>query len=595
MIKLFSCWAFVFITCFSTVHLATADVLPIPEPAFKGRIGISAKDSKPDWPKPVTAPKGAPNIVLIMLDDIGFGDTSTFGGPAQTPALDKLAAEGLRYNTFHTTSICSPTRAALLSGRNHHRVGFGDITQTASGYPGYNAFWKKNSASIAEILYQNGYRTTAFGKWHNVPSKESKPSGPYERWPTGLGFEYFYGFMGGQVSQWEPTGLYRNTTPVDPPATAAQGYHLTTDLTDDAIRWLNTHESLSPDQPYLLYFAPGAVHEPHHAPKQWIDRYRGKFDRGWDKIREEIFARQKKLGVIPASTKLTQRPKAIPAWDSLSSDQKKLYARQMEVYAGFVAHTDAEVGRLLEKVRSGPDADNTLIIYIVGDNGAAGQMGLDGGFVGKLTTVQEQLQHIDDLGSEKVARNFYSAGWAWVGSTPFQGWKRIASHLGGTRNPLIISWPAHIKDKGGLRSQFTYVTDVAATIYDVTGIPFPSSVNGTPQQPLDGVSFAHTFNNVDAISHHYVQYFEVRGYRAIYKDGWVAAARHRTPWDWWDKNEKNDNYQDDRWELYHVATDFSQAHDVAAQYPEKLKALRTLFHQEASRNNVYPLGASFQR
>jgi len=557
-----------------------ANVLPNPEPPFKGKIGFSAKDSQPDWPEPIKAPKDAPNVVVILLDDMGFGNTSTFGGTAQTPELDKLASQGVRYNNFNTTAICSPTRAALLTGRNHHRVGFGGLTQSASGYPGYNSVWKKSTASMAEILRQNGYSTTAFGKWHNTPDWEVTPTGPFDRWPTGLGFDYFYGFMGsGGENQWEPTNLYRNTTPVDPPATAEQGYHFTTDMTDDAIRWLQTHESLAPEKPYFLYFATGAVHAPHHAPKEWIDRYRGKFDRGWDTLREEIFARQKKLGVIPANTKLTPRPGEIPAWNSLSADQKKLYARQMEVYAGFVAHTDAEVGRLLKTVRSGSNADNTLIMYIVGDNGAGGLSGIDG-FASGATTVWEQLQHIDELGSAKIPWNMYSAGWAWAGSTPFQWWKGIASHFGGTRNPLIVSWPAGIKNKGGLRSQFTHVNDVAATIYDVAGIAFPSTVNGVTQQALDGISFAQTFDQASVPSNHPTQYFEMFGNRAIYQNGWVAAARRQWQTD----------FTQDRWELYHVAKDFSQADDLAEKYPEKLKELQAVFDQEARKNDVYPLG-----
>ena len=385
-----------------------ADMQPHFESAFKGKISTSVKDSQPHWPELAKAPKGAPNVVVILLDDMGFGDTSSFGGAAQTPELEKLAGQGLRYNNFHTTAVCSPTRAALLTGRNAHRVGLGHIAQVASGYPGYNAIWKKSTASIAEILRQNGYSTAAFGKWHLTPEWEITPTGPFDRWPTGLGFEYYYGFMShGSDNQWEPTNLYRNTTPVDPPATAAEGYHFTSDMTDDAIRWLETQKSLAVDKPFFMYFATGAVHGPHHAPKKWIDRYRGKFDQGWDKLREETFARQKKLGVIPQSAELTSRPDSIPAWGSLSSDQKKLYARQMEVYAGFIAHTDAEVGRFLDAVRSGPDADNTLILYIVGDNGAA-TGGLDGSASG-TTTVQEQLQYIDELGSERIPRNGYSS------------------------------------------------------------------------------------------------------------------------------------------------------------------------------------------
>lgn len=559
-----------------------------PEPSFKGKIGVSAKDSTPDWPQAVKAPKGAPNIVVILLDDIGFADASTFGGVAQTPELDKLAAEGLRYNNFHTTAMCSPTRAALLSGRNHHRVGFGIIADFAGGYPGYNSVWKQSTASIADVLHLNGYSTAAFGKWHNTPDWEITPTGPFDRWPTGLGFEYFYGFMGpgGAENQWEPTKLYRNTTPVDPSATPEQGYHVTTDITNEAISWIRTHESLAPEKPYFLYLATGAVHGPHHAPKEWIDQYRGKFDQGWDRLREENFARQKKLGVIPADTKLTPRPKEIPAWNSLSADKKKLYARQMEVYAGFIAHTDAEIGRLLKAARSGQTEDNTMIMYVVGDNGAAG-----GVYDLPPEMLQEQLRHIDELGSPKIPSNGYAGEWAWAGNTPFQWWKTVASHFGGVRDPLIVSWPARIKDKGGLRTQFTHVNDVAATLYDAIGISLPSVVKGAEQQPLDGVSFAQTFTNANAPSNHHTQYFELMGNRAIYQDGWVAAARHPASMDWVSSNEAD--YAKDRWELYHVAEDFSEARDLAKKYPDKLKALQTVFDVEARKNDVYPLGAAF--
>lgn len=546
---------------------------------------FAAPESSPQWPESVRAPKGAPNVVLILLDDIGFADTSTFGGLAQTPQLDALAARGLRYNNFHTTAICSATRAALLSGRNHHRVGFGTVADYARGYPGYDSVWKKSTASIAQVLRSNGYSTAAFGKWHNTPDWEITPIGPYERWPTGLGFDFFYGFMGpkGAENQWEPTKLYRNTLPVDAPATPEQGYHLTTDLTDEAIRWIRIHQASASDRPYFVYFAPGAVHSPHHAPREWIERYRGQFDQGWDQVREQIFARQKRLGVIPAGAMLTPRPREIPAWSSLSADQKRLFARQMEVYAGFIAHTDAEVGRLLQAVRSAPEADNTLILYIVGDNGAAGNTGLDG-YASGAETIQEQLQYQDDLGGAEVPINYYSSGWAWVGGTPFQYWKPIASHFGGTNAPVVISWPARIKDRGGLRSQFAHVTDVAATLYDVIGITPPSQLNGVEQQPLDGASFAQTFADAAAPSNHRVQYFEMLGNRAIYQDGWIAAARHPSGADGLPTAA-------DRWELYHVTEDFSEANDLASLHPRKLKELQALFDREALKNDVYPMAA----
>lgn len=564
-----------------------ADVLPQPEPQFKGKTTVSAKDSIPDWPRQRMAPADAPNIVLILLDDIGFADTSTFGGMAQTPELDKLAAQGLRYTNFHNTGLCSPTRAALLTGRNHHRVGFG-VAELAGGFPGYNFIWKRSTASTAEVLRRNGYSTAAFGKWHNTPHWEISPLGPFDRWPTGLGFDSFYGFMAGKDNHWEPSSLYRNTTAVEARATPEQGYHLTTDITDEAIHWLMVHESLAAEKPYFLYFATGAVHDPHHAPKEWVDKYRGRFDLGWDELRQEIFARQKQLGVIPSNAELTQRPDEIPAWASLSVDQKKLYARQMEVYAGFIAHTDYELGRLLRAVQEGPRGNNTLVLYIVGDNGGSGSR--PNGRADGLTSVEGQLKRIEKLGSADVPSNHYSAGWAWLGSTPFQWWKAIASHFGGTRAPLILSWPSRIRDKKGLRAQFTHVNDVAATIYELTGIRFPSTVDGVKQQPLDGVSFARTISHPNEPSRHRTQYFETMGNRAIYHDGWVAAARHWVP-----LLRADPDYEitRDRWELYHVTNDPSQARDVATKYPRKLKELRELFEREAHSNDVYPLLSGF--
>jgi len=545
---------------------------------FLGHIALTAQDSRPDWPRAAKAPAGAPNIVLILLDDIGFADTSTFGGVAETPELDKLAAQGLRYNNFNNASMCAPTRAALLSGRNHHRVGFG-VAEGAGGYPGYDSVWKKSTVPFPEVLRRNGYSTAAFGKWHNTPYWETSSTGPFTRWPTGLGFDYFYGFIAGMENQWEPSRLYRDTTPVEAPATPEQGYHLTTDITNEAIHWLQTHRSLEPNKPYFLYLATGAVHSPHQAPREWIDKYRGRFDAGWDKLNEEIFVRQKHLGVIPQGAELTPRPQDIPAWDSLSTDEKTLYARQMEVYAGFIAHTDFEVGRLLKAVRQGGNAENTLILYLIGDNGAA-EGGLEGDTDGK-SSVAEQLKHLDDLGSYKVPLNWYASGWAWLGSTPFKGWKLIASHFGGVRDPMVVSWPGHIRDPGSVRNQFTHVNDVAATVYEVTGIPFPSAIDGIKQQPLDGASFAGTFDHPEQPSRHSIQYFEMLGNRAIYQNGWVAAARHTS------SNDRQ-GFMHDRWELYNVQDDFSEAHDLAQRFPEKLNDLQQLFDREAHDNGVYP-------
>jgi arylsulfatase len=544
---------------------------------------------QPHWPQLPQAPPGAPNIVLILLDDIGFADASTFGGEAQTPQLDRLASRGLRYNNFNTTGTCSPTRAALLSGRNHHRVGFG--VADLAGFPGYNFLWKKSTVSVAEVLRRNGYNTAAFGKWHNTPPWEIDPFGPFDHWPTRLGFDYFYGFMGGRENEWEPSSLYRDTTPVEPSATPLQGYHLTTDLVDDAIRWLHTHQSLAPGAPYFLYFATGAVHSPHQAPDDWIKPYHGKFARGWDSLREEVFRRQKQLGVIPSDAALTPRPQSVPAWTSLSVDQRRLYARQMEVYAAFISHTDHEIGRLLQTVQHLPGSDNTLILYIVGDNGASPEGGLNGS-MDASTSVTGQLRRLDELGGPANPSNEYSVGWAWLGATPFKGWKWVASYYGGVRNPMIISWPARIKDHGGLRTQFTHVNDVAATMYEVTGVRFPSVIDGVTQQPLDGVSFAYTFDQTRAASHHRIQYFEMVGNRAIYDQGWVAAATH------FDATSNlvptftfSTDFSHDRWELYNVDKDFSEAHDLAARYPARLAQLQKLSDLEARKNSVYPLGA----
>jgi len=550
-----------------------------------GETGARPADELP--PGVIQAPKGAPSIVLILLDDVGFGAASTFGGPVQTPELDRLAARGLRYNNFRVAAQCSPTRAALLTGRNDHSVGFGKVGY--GRFPGYDCIWPKKVVSVAEVLRRNGFSTAAFGKWHNTPPWETNPVGPFDRWPTGLGFEYFYGFMYGLSDQWEPA-LYRNTTPVDPPATPEQGYYLTTDLTNDAIGWLQTHESLAPEKPYFLYFATGATHEPHQVPKEWIDRYRGKFDQGWDKLREEIFARQKKLGVIPPNAELTLRAKELPAWDPLPADEKKYLAHQMEVYAGYLAVIDYEVGRLLQEVRNESGGDNTLVFYIVGDNGASSEAGLEGSdnYSSPLPPkpMQYRLEHMDELGGLSNW-NHYAAGWAWAMCTPFKWQKLIASDFGGTTDPLVVSWPARIKDHGGLRSQFTHVNDIAGTVFDVTGIRFPSVVDGVEQLPLAGVSFADTFDQALAPSHHHVQVFEQWGNRAIYKDGWVAAARHTIPWV---RAPKDNFFFHDRWELYHVADDFSEAHDLATQYPDKLKELQALFDVEALKYDIYPLG-----
>jgi arylsulfatase A-like enzyme len=570
---------------------AADESLPKPDPAFKGKVAAKREESVPAWPESTKAPEGAPNVLVVLLDDVGYGASRVFGGPVQTPALEKLAASGLSYNRFHVNSLCSPTRGSLLTGRNNHQIGFGTITEGSSGYPGYNSVWPKSAVSTAEVLRQNGYSTAAFGKWHNTPVWEVSPAGPFDHWPTSLGFEYFYGFMAAAGSQWEPC-LYRNTTAVDAPAKPAQGYHLTIDLANDAIRWLHTHDAVAPDKPFYLYFATGATHTPHHVPKEWVAKYKGQFNQGWDKLREETFARQKKLGVIPADAELTARPKELPAWDSLSADQKKLLAHQMEVYAGFLAQTDYEVGRVLQAIKDEGKSDNTLVLYIVGDNGASGEGGLTGyenggAYDTKTAAISTRLEHLDDFGSE-VFSNHYAAAWAWGLNTPYQWMKQVSSHLGGTRDPLIVSWPARIKDAGGVRAQFTHVTDIAPTIFEATGVKFPESVNGVQQIPLEGKSLVFTFDNAQAPSIHNLQYFEMVGNRGIYKDGWWAGARHILPWELSAQRYQTPIGQHP-WELYDLDHDFSQAHDLAATYPEKLKELQDAFDAEAKRNNVYPL------
>jgi len=582
-----------FLAAVSSSALAAADdgqkpkTAAIPKKEENNAVQVA---SKPEWPQLPRAHAGAPNVVLILLDDVGFGATSVFGGPVNTPELQQLANSGLRYNRFHVNAMCSPTRAALLSGRNSHEMSFGNITELAAGYQGYNSLWPRESASVAELLKENGYSTAAFGKWHNTPMWEVNAAGPFDRWPTGLGFEYFYGFMSAQTSQWEPT-LYRNTLPADPLAARRPGYHLTTDLVDDAIRWVHRHDALASDKPFFLYFATGATHVPHHVPAEWIAKYKGKFDEGWDAIRERSFARQKELGVIPANAELTPRPKEIPAWDSLTADQKKLLAHQMEVYAGFLSHTDYEVGRLLAGIRADGHNEDTIVFYIPGDNGASAEGGFEGrdavGMDGKAPSVTDRLERIDDLGGEMFL-NHYATAWAWALNSPFQWAKEVASHLGGTRDPLIVSWPGHVIQTEIVRSQFTHVNDIAPTIYELASITPPTEVNGVKQTPLEGVSFAYTFNHPDAPSRHTVQYFEMLGSRGIYKDGWWAGSFNHLPWPS-GRSPFNSPPETKPWELYHLDDDYSQAHDVAAQYPDKLKELEDLFEAEARRNHVYPL------
>lgn len=568
-------------------------VLPLPPAPFEGTITETFEGSTQDYPQPVTPPEGAPNVLVVLIDDLGFGQPGTFGGPIPTPAMDALADEGLRYTRFHTTAICSPTRAALLTGRNHHQSGFGTITELSTGYPGYNSIWPRSSGTIAEILKDQGYSTAAFGKWHNTPDWETSPIGPFDRWPTGLGFEYWYGFQGGETSQWEPQ-LFRNTTPVEPATRSEDGYNLNVDLVDDAIAWLDRQNSIAPDKPFFLYFAPGAVHAPLHVSKDWIEKFSGKFDQGWDAVREQTLSKQKDMGLVPANTELTPRPDEIAAWDSLDADAQTIFSRHQEVFAGFLAQTDHEIGRLIEKVRSTPEGDNTLIILVAGDNGPSAEGSVTGTLNNMMTqngipdTVDAQLPEIDEIGGP-LHENHYPVGWAWAGSSPFQWMKRVPSHFGGTRNGMIVSWPSRISDSGGIRTQFHHVVDIAPTILEAVGVPEPKVVNGTEQTPMAGVSMDYSFADAAAPGTRQTQYFETGGHRALYHDGWVAASFHGAPW----VLTGSVGFEDSVWELYNIEEDFSQAHDLAAENPEKLAELQALFDEEAQKFDVYPLDDRF--
>ena len=570
-----------------------SDMLPLPDPRFKGRIGNTYADSEADIISAASAPAGAPNVLLILLDDVGFGQTSTFGGPIQTPALQRLADEGLRYNRFHTTALCSPTRAALLSGRNHHSVHTGCITELATGFPGYDGSWPKEAACVAEVLQANAYSTAAFGKWHNTPDHELSAAGPFDRWPTGKGFGYFFGFQGGESSQWH-TPLFENIAPVEPPHDNPD-WHFSEAMADKAIGWIGQQKAAAPDKPFFIYFAPGAAHCPHHAPKAWIEKYKGKFDHGWDRQREIALESQKRLGLVPKDTKLTPRPDSIPSWASRSADEKRLYARFQEVFAGYLAHADAQIGRLVDAIEDMGLRDDTLIIYVVGDNGPSAEGSLTGTLnnmksqLGLLDDVPTMLKRIDDIGGP-TTENHYPVGWAWAGSSPFQWMKQVASHFGGTRNGLVISWPKTISDGGGLRTQFHHAIDIAPTILEAAGVPEPRMVNGVPQKPIEGVSMGYTFADRSAPSRRQTQYFEMLGNRALYHDGWVAGCLHgRLPW----LTAGGASFEEDKWELYNIEADFSQADDLAAKEPAKLRDLQDRFMAEAAKFNVLPLDDRF--
>ena len=571
-------------------------VLPIPSQGRSGLITYDAKDPDTKYPPipQLRPPKGAPNILVILIDDVGFGATSAFGGPCQTPAAERLAASGLKYNRFHTTALCSPTRQALLTGRNHHAVGMGCITEAATGSPGYSSVLPNTISPIARTLKLNGYATAQFGKCHEVPVWETSPAGPFDAWPTGGGgFEYFYGFIGGEAHQWYPS-LYEGTTPIEVEKTPEEGYHFMEDMTDKAIGWIGQQKALIPDKPFFIYFAPGATHAPHHVPKEWADKYKGKFDAGWDEIRKETFARQKELGVIPADCELTPRHTQIPAWDDMPEALKPVLRRQMEVYAGFMEYADHHVGRLLDSLEKLTLLEDTLVYYIIGDNGASAEGTLNGTFNeminfnggAALETPEFLMERIDKLGGPE-SYNHYAVGWAHAMNTPYQWTKQVASHWGGTRNGTVVHWPKGIQAKGEIRTQFHHVIDVAATLLDAAGLPQPTFVNGVQQAPIHGVSMQYSFDDAGAAERRETQYFEMFGNRGIYHKGWTAVTRHKTPWLL--VGDKVPAFDDDVWELYDTNKDWSQANDLSKQNPEKLHELQRLWLIEATRYDVLPL------
>ena len=568
------------------------DALPIADRPAAPSTALDAKDPGATFPpiEPLRPPAGAPNVLIVLLDDVGFGAAGTFGGPVATPTADRLAAGGLRYNRFHTTSLCAPTRSAMLTGRNHHAVGMGAVPEVATSAPGYSSIRPKAAAPIAEVLRLNGYSTAQFGKCHEVPVWETSPIGPFDAWPTGGGFEHFYGFIGGEANQYYPA-LYSGTTPVEPPRSPEDGYHLTEDLTDHAIAWIRQAHSLAPDKPFFAYFAPGATHAPHHVPAPWSDKYKGRFDDGWDALRERMFARQKELGVVPPDAELTARPAEIPAWDAMPDELKPILARQMEVYAGFLEHVDHHVGRLIDAIEDLGVLDDTLVFYIVGDNGASAEGTLNGSFnemflfngAAALETPEFMASHIDDFGGP-AAYNHFAVGWAHAMDTPYQWTKQVASHWGGTRNGMVVHWPARIAARGEVRTQFHHVIDLVPTILEAAGLPAPTTVNGIPQMPLHGTSLAYTYDDAAAPDRRTTQYFECFVNRGIYHEGWTAVTRHSTPW----VVAPLPPIADDRWELY-GPDDWTQAHDLAAEMPEKLAELQALFLEEAAKYNVLPL------
>ena len=569
-------------------------VLPIPQRAYTGLVTYDAKDPESKFPpiEPLRPPAGAPNVLIILIDDAGFGSSSAFGGPCDTPNAEKLAASGLKYNRFHTTALCSPTRAALLTGRNHHTVGMGGITELATSAPGYSSVRPDTCATLATTLKLNGYSTAHFGKCHEVPVWETSPMGPFDRWPAGgNGFEYFYGFIGGESNQWYPS-LYEGTSPVEPPKTPEEGYHLTEDLADRAINYIRQQKALMPDKPFFVYFAPGATHAPHHVPQEWWEKYKGKFDQGYDTLREEIFARQKQLGVIPEDAELTARPAEIPAWDDIDPALKPVLIRQMEVYAGFMEHTDHHIGRVIGAIEDLGILDDTLVYYIIGDNGASAEGTVHGTFneyftlngASAMESVEFMASKMEEFGSP-TSYNHYAVGWAHALDTPYQWTKQVASHWGGTRNGAIVHWPRGIQAKGEVRSQFHHVIDVAPTVLAAAGLPAPMFVNGIQQRPYEGASMAYSFDDAGAAERHETQYFEMFVNRGIYHKGWTACTRHSVPWV---MSPTLPPIDADVWELY-GPDDWTQAHNIAQENPEMLKELQRLFLIECVKYNVLPL------
>lgn len=604
---------FITITCLSILSLTAAPTpelgspnatesldtryLPAPPPAFQGVINFNAVDSTPYWAPAIVPPKEAPNILLIMTDDVGFGAPSTFGGIIPTPALDRIAKMGLRYTQFHSTALCSPTRAALITGRNHHSAHNGVIAEQATGFPGYNSILGKETATLGEILKQNGYVTSWFGKNHNTPEWMSSQAGPFDHWPIGYGFQYFYGFLGGDTNQWQPQ-LFKNTTPIEP-YLGKSGWNLITAMADEAIHYINEINDLNPEQKFFVYYVPGGTHSPHHPKPEWIEKFKGKFDEGWNVLRDRIFENQKKLGVIPQNAQLTPWPDIIAKWDTLSTKDKKLFTRQAEVYAAYLAYTDNEIGRVIQAIDDLGKLDNTLIIYISGDNGSSpegtpvgtpNEMAM---FNGYLLTVDQQMPFYDAWGTDMTYPHM-AVGWTWAFDTPFKWTKQIASHLGGIRQGMVMAWPKRIKDAGGIRTQFHHVIDITPTILEATGIPEPLIVNGTPQRPIEGVSMVYTWNkeNAKLPSNHKTQYFEMFGNRGIYHDGWFASTTPiAPPWEISDRSI-TDVMNGYNWELYNLSEDPTQFNDLASKMPEKLMEMKEIFISEAAKYNVFPLDNS---